>query len=360
MSSFPEGDAICYCEGAFNTTDGKTTHGLVRFTRRYNVKAVIDSTLAGHDSGQWLDRRPNGIPIVATLEEAMKLTDASKPRFFVVGIAVVGGRLAGKHRGAVVKAIEAGLNVDCGLHEFLTEDKEFSELARKHKVQLRDVRKTPPRKELHAFSGKIEQVDSLKIAALGTDSAIGKRTTAWKIVQGFEEAGISAEMIGTGQTGWMQGARYSILLDSLINDFVAGELEHAVWSAWNEQHPQAIIVEGQGGLLNPAFPGGFEILAATKPDVILLQHAPARKTYEDFPAYPIHSIAHQIKALEMISSKPVVAITLNHGGLKPEEIPAACEAITKDTGLPCVDVLVEGPAKIIEVLKKYLKKPAAA
>ena len=60
----------------------------------------------------------------------------------------------------------------------------------------------------------------------------------------------------------MQGARYGIIMDSLINDFVSGEIEYAVWNAWNEQRPDAIIIEGQGSLMNPAYPGGFEILAA--------------------------------------------------------------------------------------------------
>jgi uncharacterized NAD-dependent epimerase/dehydratase family protein len=58
-------------------------------------------------------------------------------------------------------------------------------------------------------------------------------------------------MIGTGQTAWMQGARYSMIMDSLVNDFVAGEIEHAVWQAWNDQHPDVIIIEGQGSLMNP-------------------------------------------------------------------------------------------------------------
>ena len=48
------------------------------------------------------------------------------------------------------------------------------------------------------------------------------------MVQAFERLGYRAEMIGTGQTAWMQGARYSMIMDTLINDFVSGEIEHAV------------------------------------------------------------------------------------------------------------------------------------
>ena len=92
--------------------------------------------------------------------------------------------------------------------------------------------------------------------------------------------GTSTELIGTGQTAWMQGVRYGIILDSLVNDFVSGEIEHAVWRAWQEVRPAVIILEGQGSLMNPAYPGGFELLAAGRPDVVVLQHAPGRRDYD--------------------------------------------------------------------------------
>ena len=46
-----DGNAIVYCEGFFNTPEGKTAHGLVRFTERYRVLSVIDSRYAGQDAG---------------------------------------------------------------------------------------------------------------------------------------------------------------------------------------------------------------------------------------------------------------------------------------------------------------------
>jgi len=49
----------------------------------------------------------------------------------------------------------------------------------------------------------------------------------------------------------------------------------------------------------------------------------------------------QIRAIELLSSRPVVAITVNHEGMTREEIPAACEAIRRATGLPACDPLVE-------------------
>lgn len=358
MNNPIDGNAIVYCEGAFNTPNGKTAHGLVRFTRRYNVIAVIDTRYKGRDAGKVLDGREKGLPVCATLEEALQSgQERGVPAsHFVIGLAPDGGRLSLAAREDVKKALRLGLNVDSGLHDFLSEDKEIVQLARQSGAAIRDVRKPPAREDLHFFSGKIEQVASLKIALLGTDSAVGKRTTAWLLVQALEEAGYNAEMVGTGQTAWMQGARYGVIMDSLINDFVSGEIEHVVWSAWKEAQPEVIVIEGQGSLMNPAYPGGFEILAGGRPDLVILQHAPARRDYDGFPGYPIHPLAKQIQAVELLSGKPVAAITINHEDLPNEQIPLVCDAIHKAVGLPAFDVLKFGAGGLVEALKSYLLK----
>jgi uncharacterized NAD-dependent epimerase/dehydratase family protein len=158
-------------------------------------------------------------------------------------------------------------------------------------------------------------------------------------------------MIGTGQTAWMQGVRYGIVLDSLVNDFVSGEIEHAVHRAWAESCPEFMILEGQGSLMNPAYPGGFELLAAGRPHAVILQHAPARRDYDGFPGYPIQPLAEQIRAVELISGRPVVALTLNHEGLTREEIPAACAAMAEETGLPVADPLHGDLGELLDVIE---------
>jgi len=346
----PEGQAVLYCQDAFKTTDGKTTHGLVRFCLRYNVRAVIDSSAAGVDAGEALGGAKRGVPIVSSLHEAEEFLRPGEPRFFVVGLAVLGGRLGAQHRPPVIEALKHGFNIVCGLHDYLCDDPEFVSLAAQHSVRLIDVRKPRPKGELHAFSGKIEEVTSLKVAALGTDSAIGKRTTAWKLVQAFHAIGKSSELVGTGQTAWMQGARYSLCLDTLINDYLAGELEHWTWLAWKEQKPDTIVIEGQGSLLNPAYPGGYEILAACRPDLVIMQHAPRRKHYEDFPKYPVHPLKKQIAAMELISGKPVVAITLNHQDIAVHEMDTVKKEVEKECGLPCFDPFNEKDMQTLATL----------
>jgi uncharacterized NAD-dependent epimerase/dehydratase family protein len=354
MSASVDGNAIVYCQGGFATTSGKTAHGLVRFTRRYRVVAVIDSTFAGADAGLALGGPPAGIPLVADLPAALRHAESAGLRatHFVIGLAPDGGRLPGEARQAVLEAVRARLNVDSGLHDFLGEDSEVASLAARQGVLLRDVRRPPPRDTLHFFSGKIAEVRAVKVAVLGTDSAVGKRTTAWLLVDALARAGWQAELVGTGQTAWMQGARYGIVLDSLVNDFVAGEIEHAVWSAWSEQRPDVVVVEGQGSLMHPAYPGGFEILAAARPDAIVLQHAPARREYDGFPGHPLHPLEVQVQAIELVSGKPVVAITLNHEGLTPDQVGQAAADLTARTGLPTCDPLVGGVSAVVEALRR--------
>jgi uncharacterized NAD-dependent epimerase/dehydratase family protein len=357
MNTFPEGNAIIYCEGMFATTNGKTAHGLVRRSERYRVLSVVDSRHAGGDAGAILDDKPSGISVFADVEQAVTAAKTTNhpATHLVIGLAPDGGRLSDQARRHVLKGIQLGLNVDSGLHDFISEDPEMANLAVKMGVQIRDVRKPPLRKDLHFFTGKIDQVNALKVALLGTDSAIGKRTTAWILLDALRASRYSAELIGTGQTAWMQGARYGIILDSLINDFVSGEIEHAVWTAWKETRPDVLIIEGQGSLMNPAYPGGFEILAAGRPDVIVLQHAPARKEYDGFPGYSLHPLEKQIQAIELLSGKPVVAISINHEDLDRKEVPAVCEEITRATGLPACDVLLSSAEPIIGALRPHIE-----
>jgi uncharacterized NAD-dependent epimerase/dehydratase family protein len=363
MSSFleePDGNAVVYCEEAFRTPNGKTAHGLVRFTRRYRVMAIIDSTAAGEDAGEALGIGPRELPIVPNLTEALVVAqDGGYPlTHFVIGLAPDGGRLPQKARLDVMDALGRGLNVDSGLHDYLSEDAELMALARARGGVIRDVRKPPAIRDLHFFSGKIEEVDSLRIAVLGTDSAIGKRTTTAILTNHLAEAGEKTVMIGTGQTAWMQGVRYGIVLDSLVNDFVSGEIEHAVWSAWRDLRPELIFIEGQGSLLNPAYPGGFEILAAARPHGIVLQHAPARKEYDGFPGFPIHPLSTQRQALELLSGKPVLAISVNHENIPPEELDEVCRGIASECGLPVADVLARGPEPIAAAILALREKLA--
>ena len=187
MTSRPT--AAVFTDEFFDTPNGKTAHGLVRFTRRYEIAAVIDSTAAGEDAGEALGIGPRGLPIVPDLTEALAVAKERElpATHFVIGLAPDGGRLSGRARVDVMDALGRGLAVDAGLHDYLSDDPEIGALARAQGVRLRDVRKPPPIKDLHFFSGKIEEVGALRIAVLGTgffdgvpaEALTGKRRQAF-------------------------------------------------------------------------------------------------------------------------------------------------------------------------------------
>ena len=271
-----DGTAVILTAGLYNSNAGKTAHGLVRGTERYNILGVIDGKDVGKDAGSILDGQHRGIPIFASLEAFIQET-SQKPDFAIIGIASPGGKIPEEMYPVLKLALTKGISLVSGLHEFLSEMPEFLSYSEKQGAQLIDVRKPKHRKDLHFWTGEIKQVTCPKIAIMGVDCAVGKRTTARFLTEAARKASLTAEMIYTGQTGWLQGNRYGFILDSTVNDFVSGELEHAIVSCFREQNPNMIFIEGQAALRNPSGPCGAEFLVSGQADGVVLQAIPARK-----------------------------------------------------------------------------------
>ncbi len=97
--------------------------------------------------------------------------------------------LSSAERAVVLEAIQRGMHIVNGLHEFLNDDPEFAAAAEAHQVKLIDVRHPHEKKNLRMFTGRIATVTCPRIAVLGTDSAIGKRTTATILARLLNERG---------------------------------------------------------------------------------------------------------------------------------------------------------------------------
>ena len=198
--------AVVYCEGNFAQIDGKTANGLVRHSQAYRILSVIDSTCSGQDSGSVLDDVENNIPIFGHLDAAVA-HETAPPDTLIYGMAPSTGRLSSADRGAVLRAIELGMNIVSGLHEYLSDDSEIADAASMRNVTIRDIRKPKPSKDMRLFDGSVAGAKALRIAVLGTDCAIGKRTTATVLARALNARGIKTVLVGTGQTGLMQGAK---------------------------------------------------------------------------------------------------------------------------------------------------------
>ena len=137
-----------------------------------------------------LDGKNNRIPIHKSVEEAIEAFKKSPnpATHLVVGLARTG---AGSRRSLekdVLSALEEGLHVDSGLHDFLSEDDQMRSVAEKMAAVIRDVRKPPERKTL-IFSAQDRRCIMFERGGFGNDSAIGKRTTAWILADALQSAG---------------------------------------------------------------------------------------------------------------------------------------------------------------------------
>lgn len=341
--------AVVYCEGHFGENNGKTANGLVRESRRFKILSVIDSTKGGQDSGAYLYGVDNGIPICHSMKEALSFTD-SIPDYFIYGLAPSEGRLSLFERELILEAMCLGMNIINGLHEFLTDDPQFIQAAKKFRVHIIDVRKPRPSKHLHLFSNKISQVTCPRIAVMGTDSAIGKRTTANALARALQHYGLEVVIIATGQTGLIQGARYGVALDAVPSQFCAGELESVIIEAYEKEAPDLIIVEGQGALSHPSYCTSASIIRGACPDAIILQHAPARVYRSDSPQIPMPELSSEIQLIEQFSKVSVIGITLNNQGMDEKSIRDAVAGYKKQYQLPVTELFFESEDVLLEMV----------
>lgn len=341
--------AIIYCENNFGKIDGKTANGLVRYSEKYKILAVIDSTKAGLDAGKILDNVPNNIPVCSDFKKALRLTD-EVPDSFIYGMAPLSGMLSEQERGIMLEAINLGMNIVNGLHQFLNDDPEFVAASVTKNVKIFDVRKPRDKKDLKVFTGRIKDVTCPRIAVLGTDGAIGKRTTATILTKTLNDYGIKAVMVGTGQTGLIQGARHGIAIDAIAPQFCSGEMEAAVIEAFVEEKPEVIIIEGQGALSHPAYLTSAYILRGSRPDGVILQHAPKRTNLSDYPEVPMPSVTSEINLIETFSKTKVIGLTINHENMSDEEISSSIKLYEEILDIPATDALTRSKENLINMV----------
>jgi uncharacterized NAD-dependent epimerase/dehydratase family protein len=259
------------------------------------------------------------------------------------------GRLSTDERCILLDAIALGMNIVNGLHEFLSEDEEFIAASAAMNVALIDVRKPRAKLDMQTFSGRIAEVTCPRIAVLGTDCAIGKRTTATILMRALNASGLKAVMIGTGQTGLIQGARYGIALDAVPSQFCAGELEAKIVEAFEREAPDVIIIEGQGALSHPAYSTSAFILRGSCPDGVVLQHAPGRAHRCDFEQMAMPSPATEINLIETFTDTRVIGLTLNHEYMSDADVDVAINRYEGELGIPVTDALTRSPERLVDM-----------
>ena len=325
---------------------GKTARGVVRYGP-HPVAALVDSTAAGASV--------DGVPVVATVEEGLAFEP--HPTTALVGVAVAGGRLPPEWRALLRAVLEAGLDLESGMHEFLADDPELAELAESRGVEIRDLRRPPP--DLSVPSGANLEHGASVVLTVGSDCAIGKKTVAVEVDREARARGIRSVFVPTGQTGIMI-AGWGIAVDAVVSDFLAGAAERLVVEG--ARRGDLLFVEGQGSLVHPQFSGvTLGLYHGSAPHVLVLCHLAGSTEIEGCPGHPIPPLAdlvdlHERMALPVRPAK-VGAVALNTARLDEEGARRAIAQAEEETGLPADDPVRFGPARLLGAVLDRL--PAA-
>ncbi|HET6695059.1 MAG TPA: DUF1611 domain-containing protein [Gaiellaceae bacterium] len=316
---------------------GKTTYGVIRYGSD-PVVAVVDSERVGE--------AVEGVPVVGTVADAL----AYGPTTALVGVAVAGGRLPPVWRGILRDAIEAGLDVEAGMHEFLSEDPELSALASEQGVELRDYRKPPA--DLSVPTGENLTHGAGVVLTVGSDCAVGKKTVAVELDRAARARGIRSVFVPTGQTGIMIEG-WGIAVDAVVSDFLAGAAERLVVEG--SKRGDLLFVEGQGAILHPQFSGvTLGLYHGAAPHALVLVHRAGDVEIEGVPGHPIPPLPQLVSLYEQLAlpvrPAPVAAIAVNTGRLSDDEARDAVAAIAGETGLPAHDPVRFGPDDLLDAV----------
>jgi uncharacterized NAD-dependent epimerase/dehydratase family protein len=321
---------------------GKTMRGVVAYSPHPTV-AIVDSERVGETH--------EGIPIVGTVEDAL----AYEPNTALVGVATQGGRFPPAWRELLKQSIEAGLDVENGLHEFLNDDEKLATLARERGVELRDLRRPPP--DLNVPTGENLRVPATIVLTVGSDCAIGKKTVAVELDGEARERGLESVFVPTGQTG-IAIAGWGIAVDAVVSDFLAGAAEWLVVEG-ARRGGKLLFVEGQGSLVHPAYSGvTLGLMHGSAPHAYVLCHRAHATEVEGYPGYPLPSLRELVELHERASLplRParVAGIALNTRGLDEDAAREAAAEVGEETGLPTDDPVRFGAGTLLDAILRIV------
>ncbi len=317
---------------------GKTARGVIHYGDQA-VVAMLDSTRAGETY--------RGIPIVGSVNDALCFS----PTTALVGVATQGGRFPPAWRDLLKSCIAKGLDVENGLHEFISEDPELVALAARHGVELRDLRKPPP--GLNVPTGENLEVDAQIVLTVGSDCAIGKMTVALELDREAQARGLESVFVPTGQTG-MAIAGWGMSVDAVVSDFLAGACEQLVVEG-AARGGRLLWVEGQGSLTHPAYSGvTLGLVHGCAPHAFVLCHKAGATEVEGYPGHPLPSLVELVELHERISlpvrNAPVAGLAINTRDLDDAQARRAVAAAAAETGLTADDPVRFGPGRLLDAV----------
>ncbi|HEY9784278.1 MAG TPA: DUF1611 domain-containing protein [Candidatus Obscuribacterales bacterium] len=346
----PAARLAIYAEGEFGKGHSKTAEGVIRYGRN-PIAAVIDSSEAGKTVKQAV-KIDCPAPIVASVKDSLQF----KPDALLLGTAWTGGHLPDAWRKDILTAIENGMDVVNGLHDFLSDDPEIAQAAARHRRHLFDVRKPPD--NLPVGEGLARNLEQMVVLTVGTDCSVGKMTASLELDREARRRGLRSKFVATGQTGIMICGE-GIAIDRVIGDFMAGAVEQMVMSA--AQTSDLIFVEGQGSLAHPGFSGvTLALLHGACPKTMILCHKASKTNICELPL-PMPSLSSIIEACQSMSRflvpAKVVGVALNTWGMDERAAELAIAAAKEETKLPVVDPVRNGAGELLDAILAHRELP---
>ncbi len=271
----------------------------------------------------------------------------------VIGVAPVGGEVPDSWWASIEEAARAGLDIVCGLHFKLADFPVVAAAAEASGARLIDVRNPPA----HLPVGNGFKRSGRRVLMVGTDCAIGKKYSALALDQSMRETGMNSTFRATGQTGIMLAGE-GLPIDAVVADFISGAAE--LISPDNDDDHWDVI-EGQGSLFHPGYSGvSLGLLHGSQPDAFVVCHDATRKTISGWEHYPLPSIKDCIEQHITMGNRTnpdirCVGISVNTSTLPLEEREKYLADLSAETGLPCIDPLIEGCGAIVDYIKEQFE-----
>jgi uncharacterized NAD-dependent epimerase/dehydratase family protein len=271
-----------------------------------------------------------------------KAAVARGARGLVIGVANPGGHIPASWFGALIEALEAGLDVISGMHVRLATVPGLQATAERHGRRLIDVRTAPAGIPI----GSGLKRTGRRLLTVGTDCALGKKYAALAIARGLRARQVDATFRATGQTGIMIAGE-GMPMDCIVADFVAGAAEVLSPDAPAEHID---VIEGQGSLFHPSSAGvALGLLHGSQPDRFVVCHEPGRTHllgHAEFALPSIERVIEQTIALGRVTNPDIrcAGISLNTARFAADEAQAQIDGIAKRLGLPAADPMRGGAA----------------
>ena len=331
-----------YMEGQVEGNVGKMGIGILRYSQN-PVVCVIDSVTAGRDAAE-ITGVPRPCPIVSSVEAATALG----AKVLLLGIAPPGGLIPPDWYPVIDAAWAAGLSLINGLHDLL--GPRYGSRARPGQW-VWDIRIEPA--GLGVGAGLAAGLTNTRVLMIGTDMAVGKMTAGLEIYRTARERGLKAEFIATGQIGITITGR-GVPLDAVRIDFASGAIEAEVMRI---SEAELVIVEGQGALIHPGSSANLPLLRGSCPTHLVLCARAGQTHLARLPHIAIPPLGDYIRMYEDLAEacgtfpRPhTAAVCLNTFGWNEADASAVAEAMEREVGLPVVDPIRHGSARLLEAL----------